>query len=141
MSAKSNQLARHSRRLGVMEKHDISFSDPTGEAGNIRLGDPLEVIGLIRAEAANVSGHTVEAVVDALRDREELSISGHHQPADVYARVLDIADEHVEHLGHPTSGGGRTNIPDSSAVESLCGLNGCTMEVGESLRADQRFES
>ena len=30
---------------------------------------------------------------------------GHHQPADVYASVPDVADKNVEHLGHPVSGG------------------------------------
>ena len=40
----SSQMGRHPHRLGVMEQHDIALSDPTRKAGNIRLGDPLEVI-------------------------------------------------------------------------------------------------
>jgi len=141
MGAKSSQMGRHPHRLGVMEQHDIARSDPTRKAGKIRLGDPLETICLIRAEAATVTGHTMESVVDPLGDREELGITGHHQPADVDARVLDVADEHMEHLGHPTSGGRRTDIPDRSSGESLGGGDGCTMQVGESSRSDQRFES
>jgi hypothetical protein len=124
-----------------MKKYDIALSDAIGQTGNVRLSDPLEEIRLARTEIARVSDHPMQSIVDSLGDREELGITGHHQPPDVYARVLDVADEDLEHLGHSTPGCRGADVPHRSPLESLSGSDGRKMQVGESLRSDQRLES
>ncbi len=128
-----SQGSGHAYRLGVVEEYDVAFSNPADETGDIRIGNPLVVLRLVGAEVSGVTGHPVDPVVDSLCDGEEVGVSGHDQPADVDASVLDIAHQDLEHFGNATSGGRRADIPDRSSLESLGGPQGCEVQFCEAL--------
>ena len=84
------------------------------QLGSVRGEYPRVMAGLGLVERA-AGLLTVDLVVQALGDHEELGITGDHPPADPDIKILDVPDEHVQHLGHPTTNRGRADVPDGAS--------------------------
>jgi hypothetical protein len=129
----------HARRLGVVQEHHIALPDAAQRAVEVRRRDVVIVGGLLRTQLPGVTGGAVQAIVDPLGDGVELGIAGHHEPADVDIDVLDVADQHVEHLGDPTAGGRRAEVPDGPPVEPLVGEGAGPLELLVAILPDEGF--
>jgi hypothetical protein len=74
-----------SRRLRIVEDHDVPRSDERHELGGVLGQRPLVDRSVGLAQAAPVAVEAVELVVDALGDVEERRSSREHEPAGVDA--------------------------------------------------------
>ena len=90
---------------------------------------------------ASVTGNTVETVVDALGDREELGVTGDDEPAHRHADAEDVADQHLQHLGHSPAGGRRVDVPHRAASERGPSTGCFADERGVALLPDERLQA
>ena len=63
----------------------------------------------------------VQMVVQPLRDREELRLGFDHHPASVHACAARVAEQRPKQLDHPTTLGGRVDVPDHPPTERFAG--------------------
>ena len=97
------------------------------------------------ARSAGPSGcrvlRAVEAVVQSLRDAEELGVALHDDPAHVQPRAADVADQRAQHLGHATAEGGRVDGPQRAVAEQLAAARDRALEAGEALGREHAGEA
>ena len=104
-------------RLRVVDDHDVPFS--------YLAADGLEVPGkralvdrtLSPSELPSVAGRAVEAVVDSLRHREELGISGDHQPVRLEPNTAHVAEQRRKHLRHAAACRRRVDVHDAPTAD------------------------
>ena len=94
--------------LRIVQQDQIPRPYLVEQLGSVRGEHPRVMAGLGLVERA-AGFLAVDLVVQAFRDHKELGITGDHAPADPDIKILDVPDEHVEHLCHPTA-----NQPRSS---------------------------
>jgi hypothetical protein len=92
-------------------------------------------------ELPAVAGRAVEAVVDPLRDREELGIAGDPHPVRLESDPTHVAEQRREQLGHPASGRGRVEVHDAPASEPRAQFGGPLHERIDALPPDERLEA
>jgi hypothetical protein len=59
----------------------------------------------------------VNGIVQALGEREEPFVAIDDQPPGPDARVQEVAEQIVQHLGHAAAGLGGTHVPDGAALQ------------------------
>ena len=101
-----------------MQQDQISRPYLVEQLGSVRGEHPSVIAGLGLAERA-AGLLAVDLVVQPLGDHEELGITGDHAPADPDIKILDVPDEHVQHLGHPAANRGRADVPDGASGQLL----------------------
>ena len=69
------------------------------------------------AQRTTVAEHTVEPVVDPLRDPEELGVAVDHDPTRFDAIVEEVPQARPKELRDPTALGRRVHLPDGPTVE------------------------
>ena len=92
------ERGNEARRLRVVDDHDVPFSYLAADALEVRGERALIDRTLSPSELPSVAGRAVEAVVDSLRHREELGISGDHQPDRLEPDTAHVAEQGREHL-------------------------------------------
>jgi hypothetical protein len=86
-----------------MQNDDVARLDPLLQLSKGLL-ERLAVAGSCRlVQVTSVAGLTVEQVMDALGDREELLAALEHHPAGIDARASQVADQKVQYLGDPAA--------------------------------------
>ncbi len=126
--------------LGIVDYDDVSGADQREQLAGVLLSDALEVAALGGTELAAVSGGAVEAVVNPLRDREEVGISFDHEPARVDAGAARVREQCLEHLGNAAARPGGVDVQDGAPGESLSRDLGRLLELRHPLDADQRLQ-
>jgi hypothetical protein len=82
----------------------------------------------------------MQAVMDALGQREELAIASDHLPARVNACPARVGQERGEHLGHTAATGGGAHVPDSAPGEQRLGGVDAVPHLLEALWVQYRSE-
>jgi hypothetical protein len=96
-----------------MQQHDIAGPDPAKQLHRVRGQHPRVMTG--RRCAQGPSGTvTVDLVVQAFGDREELGVAGDHKPANQDVEIADVPDQHLQHLSDPAAGSGRVDVPNGA---------------------------
>ena len=88
-----------------MQDHDVLRADEVEEGRQV----PPEHLLVLRAVGVGggvVLGSSMDRVVEPLRQPEEERVAGEDQPAATDAGVDHIAEQRVQHLGHPATGRG-----------------------------------
>ena len=106
-----NERCGHTSRLRIVEQYHVTRVDVAHQARSVGRSDLGIIGGLIGAEHLR-RRCPVKTVVDPLGDGEEFLVAAHDQPANIEARTEGVADEHLEHLGHSSALGRRTDVPD-----------------------------
>ena len=113
------QSRDHAGRLRIVQQHDVRGADaPRQQLG---VGGAGALIGgaLGLGQRAAVAVVSVEPVVQALRDAEELAVALDHYPACVTPTACRVADQRAQHLGDAAAVGGRVDVPERPRVEQL----------------------
>jgi hypothetical protein len=93
------------------------------------------------AELSSVALDAVQAVVDALGDREELRVAFDDQPTAFDPGATRVCDQRQQHLGHAATAGGRVHVDHGPPSELRTGALGrCPYTVGVAL-AQQRGQA
>ena len=107
----------HAGCLRIVQQHDVAATDLGEEVGQVR-GEDTFVRGVLGGtERATVPPIPVQAVVQALRDGEELPLAIEHQPAVLDARSSPVRQQGLEHLGDAATVGRRVHMPDRAIPE------------------------
>ena len=107
----------HAGRLRIVQQHDVAATDLGEEVGEVR-GEDTFVRGVLGGtERAAVPRIPVQAVVQALRDGEELRLAVEHEPAVLDARSSPVREQGLEHLGDAATVGRRVHMPDRAIPE------------------------
>jgi hypothetical protein len=126
--------------LGVVQDDDVARLDPRLQPSKGLL-EGLAVAGSCRlVQLAPVTGLTVEQVMDALGDLEELLVALDHHPAGVDARASQVAEQEVEHLSDPTALLGGVDLPQPPAGEPLGRLRQPGQQAAAALRGKHGLE-
>jgi hypothetical protein len=127
--------------LGVVQDDDVPLPDHVREL--LGVGPQRRLVDLVLrlAERAAVALGTVQAVVDALGDREELLVALDHHPLGVDVRPARVGEQRLEHLGHAAAARGRVHVPDRAAVEQIARLTGALHDPLEALLVEHALEA
>ena len=128
------------RRLRVVDEHDVAASNDAAQPLGIHRRDPVVVRPLGGTEGATVTRRAVEAVVDALRDREELGITRDHDPIHLDPEPARIPEQGRQHFRNPSALRGRVNAHDASAADTLPKLGGRRKKRRQALLANDRLQ-
>jgi hypothetical protein len=93
------QARQHPGRLGIVQQHDVVRRHASGELVRGRVGDALVDAPLGVAQRPAVAAVTVQPVVQALGEVEEVGLAVHHEPARIEPGPLDVAHQRAQHLG------------------------------------------
>ena len=97
------------------------------------VGGPLRL-----AQRTAVAVVSVESVVQALGDAEELGIAPDHQPSRIAPAAARVADQRTQHLRDAAALGGRVDVPERSRVQQLAPAREGVLERRECLGCEQR---
>jgi hypothetical protein len=86
-----------------MDDDDVTRSDGSTQIDRVRAGDVVVPPALGVAQRSAVAEHTVEPVVDPLRDVEELRVALDHGPARIDPIVEQISQARPEELRDPAA--------------------------------------
>ena len=123
-----------------MDDDNVVRTHDSAEVVGVGLEDALVTLVLGRAEVAAVSRRAVQAVVDTLRDCEELGVAFDHEPACVDPCAAGVGEQRLQHLGDAAAGSGRVDIQNRVTGERLSRSLRSLLEPRHPLRADQRLE-
>ena len=99
MSSRFDQAGGQPGGLRIVQEHDVARRDQRADALQVLARDGLVDLALTRAEPATVAGHAVQAIVNPLRDAEELRVAVNHEPAGIDSCAAPVRDQGAEHLG------------------------------------------
>ena len=126
--------------LWVVDEHHVAAAHPPAHVLDVRGDRPVVVRPLGLAEIAAVAGGAVEAVVDALGDREELGIARNDNPIRRDPDAARVAEQCPEHLGDPAAGGRGVHVHDASGPEPRLEGDCEGEERVDALEPDDRLE-
>jgi hypothetical protein len=115
-------------RLRIVDDHHVALAHAVLEVLQVLRQHPLvrRAGGVVERET--VTRHAVQAVVDALGDREELRRSLDHRPARVHAGAACVRDQRLQQLDHAAAACGGVHVPDDPPVEQRARLLGARLE-------------
>jgi hypothetical protein len=147
MAAPDDRRARVAQRgdqaggLRVVDDDDVAVV----HAGDDRLGVLCQRLLVDRprriVERPAVAERAVEAVVDALRDGEELGVSVDDEPARVDAGAAGVGDEGLQQLHHAAAPGRRVDVPHHAAGQLGASLVAHTRELLEAIGRKHRAKA
>jgi len=105
--------------LRIVDHDDVTRSYRSTDVDRVGAGDIVVMSALGVAQRTAVAEHTVEPVMDPLRDREELGVTVDHHPARVDPIVHEVSQAGPEQLRDATARGRRVDVPDGPALEDL----------------------
>jgi hypothetical protein len=139
--AELDEGSDQARRLWVVDDDDVPRPDERPNTLEIPLGHAVEARMLRDPELAAVARPAVEAVVDTLRDREELGVALDHEPDGLEAGTERVADERAEHLGDPAAVRRRVDVHDAAAVEQAAERRSGLEQLLDPLGPEDRAEA
>ena len=107
----------HARRLRVVQHHDVAGIDPGEEVREVRGQDAFERGVLGGTERPVIPRIAVQAVVQTLRDGEELRLTIEDEPPVLDAGAPPIGEQGLEHLGDTAAVRRRVHVPDRAVPE------------------------
>ncbi len=122
-----------------MQQHQIPRPYLVEQLNSVRSEHPRVMAGVCPTKGA-AGGLAVDLVVQALGDHEKLRVTGDHTPADRDIEILDVPDEHLQHLCDPTTDRGRADVPDGAPGQPPPELISCPDQPGVPLAADNRHQ-
>ena len=129
----------HACRLRIVQQHDVAMTDLGEEVGEVRAEDTFERGVLGGTERPPVPRIPVQAVVQALRDGEEVRLAIEHEPAVLDARSSPVREQGLEHLGDAATVGRRVHMPDRAIPEGhTCPRRGLEHVLRAVWRQDRR---
>jgi hypothetical protein len=123
-----------------VQDDDVARLDPLLQLSK-RLFQSLAVASSCRlVQVAFVTGLTVEQVMDAFGDREELLVALEHHPAGIDAGASQVAEQEVQHLGDPTALLGGVDLPQPPAGQPVGRLGQPVQEASAVVRVEHGLE-
>ena len=116
-NAEGPKAVDHAGGLGVVEQNDVAGADHVDHRGDVGIDDPLVAGSFACAEGTAIAGVTMQQVVHALGDREELRFAVEDQPPVLDLRPPAVGQQCLEHLGDAAPVGGGVDVPDRAAPE------------------------
>ena len=136
-----DERSEEARRLRVVDEHDVAASNDAAQPLGILRRDPVVVRPLGSTESATVTWRAVEAVVNALRDREELRVAGDHDPIHLDSEPARIPEQGPEHLRDPSALRGRVHAHHAPVAEALPKLGSRGNKRRQALLANDRLQA
>ena len=99
------------------------------DVGEVRGEHPFERGVLGGTERPIIAPVPVQAVVQALRDGEELRLAVEHEPPVLDARSSPVRQQGLEHLGDAATVGRRVHVPDRAVPERRACSRRCLEHV------------
>jgi hypothetical protein len=133
------ERCRQAGGLRIVEENHIPGPDEADHTFGVSVSHLGIVDRLAGTEATPVTRRSVQTIVDPLSNDKELRVATHDQPVHVKSRIERVANEHLEHFGHPSAFGRRTDVPDRPPPQFLaCHARG-TREIPIAFSPDERF--
>ena len=107
----------HACGLGVVQEHDVAAVDQGEHLGDVGADDPFVAGTLVLAEWTAVARDTMQQVVQAFRDGEELRLAVEHHPSILDLRPTPVRKQRLEHLSDAPTMGRRVDMPDRAIPE------------------------
>ena len=109
----------HAGCLRIVQQHDVGGTNELCQ--QLGVLDAAALVGgaLGLAQRAAVALLSVQSVVQALRDAEELAVTLDHHPACLAPTASRVADQRAQHLGDAAAVGGRVDVPERPRLEQL----------------------
>ena len=134
---------------GRNEACRLRVVDDDHVAGPNRMPEGRQVLGqgaLVRLAGATVqlepvAGPAVEAVVDPLRDGEELRVAARDEPLGVDAGMADVSEQGAQQLRDASASRGRVHDDQAPSLEELAGSGGCRLEERHPILAHERCQA
>jgi hypothetical protein len=117
-----------------VQQHDVAVGELLRERLRVRLGDALEQRVLVGAERPAVALGAVQAVVDALGQREERRVALDRHPAGVDVRGAHVADQRAQHLRNAPAPRGGVDRPQHAPAQHLLAARDRLFEIGAAVR-------
>ena len=138
-----DERGNQARRLRVVDDHDVPLLvSRGGRARGFGQACARKSHALALPELPSVAGRAVEAVVDSLRHREELGISGDHQPVRLEPDAAHVTEQGREHLRHAAAVRRRIDVHDPCACPAAhAHAAAASVRVWTRSSSDQRHEA
>ena len=115
---------RHAGGLGIVEEHHVTGTHPVDEGVGVGRGD-LGVVGRLgRPSSPPSPGTPWMRLWIRLVMAKKRGVALDHHPPGVDPGPDDVADQHLEHLGHAPAGGGGVDVPHRRRPEEVAGGGG-----------------
>ena len=102
-----------------MQEHDVASAHPSGHLVKIGLQRLVDHRMLALTQRATVAGLSVQQVVYALGDGEELRACVQHQPPGIHISATHVSEQGLEHLSDATASCRGVDVRDGAAIEQL----------------------
>ena len=113
-------------RLGIVDHDEVVVArELLGVAAIDLLVERADLVG-------ELDGRALQAVVEALRDVEELAVGRHDLPLGLQADIVHQRQQRVEDLGDPAAERGRVDVQDALALKRRREL----LDLGEKVFED-----
>ena len=109
----------HAGRLRIVQQHDVRGANALGHQLGVGGAAALVDGALGLAQRSAVAIVSVQPVVQALCDAEELGVALDHDPARIDPTAARVADQRAQHLGDAAAVGGRVDVPERPRLEQL----------------------
>ena len=109
----------HAGRLRIVQQHDVRGANALRQQLGVRGACALVGGALGLAQPAAVALVSVQPVVQALGDAEELTVARRSPPSARRPTAARVADQRAQHLGDAAAVGGRVDVPQRPRLEQL----------------------
>jgi hypothetical protein len=138
--ARSCEIGGEAGDLRVVKQDDVAWTDDREQLRGIGAQNVLVIPVLRFTERAAITESTVEAVVDALRDGEEIRVAVDDKPPRIDSDSTRVREECPQHLGDAPAGRRGVDVHHDSAREHVAGRSSELVKPFRALRPDERRE-
>jgi hypothetical protein len=126
------QAGDHAGGLRIVQKHDVVGADARRQQLCVGGAATLVDGALGIAQRTAVARVAVQAVVQALGQREELRVARHHHPACVETGATHVTDQRAQHLGDAAASS-RVDVPERPLIQQLAAARDRALEPCQAL--------